>query len=100
MTLKPFAAYASCSFCSSGISKRQGPHHVAQTLTRTTLPFSAARSNGAPSSILARYAGMASPTFVLGPAGSGAADCAEVVVVVFAAPRAGATGLSALWQPS
>ena len=34
-----WSRYLACSFTRSGISTTQGPHQVAQKLTRTTLPF-------------------------------------------------------------
>src|SRR6267378_3532932 len=37
-----------CSFTSSGISRRHGPHQVAQKLTTTTLPKKSASLNDAP----------------------------------------------------
>src|ERR1051325_8263616 len=53
-TSNPRGPYFACIFSSSGISKRQGLHHVAQTLRKTTfLPRAAPRSNGEPSSIVA-----------------------------------------------
>src|ERR1051325_1500623 len=66
-TSKPRGPYFACIFSSSGISKRHGPHHVAQTLRKTTfLPCATARSNGDPSSIVAWNGGMAAPTSVDG----------------------------------
>src|SRR5258708_36473347 len=64
MTFSPLAAYCVCSACSSGVSKRQGPHHVAQALRRMTVPFSLAIVSGLPSRYLAEYGGIGSPTSV------------------------------------
>src|SRR5690349_7531966 len=104
MTLKPRLALASYMACSSGISKRHRPHQVAQTLTRTTLPFCEAMSNGAPSSVFAASAGIGSPT-LLGALGVSDAGCAAlavvaaVVVAVAVVVVVGlAAGVSALWQ--
>src|SRR6476659_29005 len=44
----PRDLYSLCSFMSSGISRRHGPHQVAQKLTTTTLPKKSASLKGAP----------------------------------------------------
>src|SRR5688500_12726248 len=46
---------------SSGISVRQGWHHVAQTLRRTTLSLSDASETESPLSVCDAYAGAGSP---------------------------------------
>src|ERR1700690_252782 len=60
-TLSPSAAWRVSAAARMGNSSRHGPHQDAQKLTRTGDPRSAARSNGAPSSVVPASAGAASP---------------------------------------
>src|ERR1700753_3784401 len=52
------------SFSSRGISTRQGPHHVAQKLTSTTLPLRSSSFDSLPSSDLKVNEGICCPVFV------------------------------------
>src|SRR5580693_345588 len=55
-----------CHTCcsSSGISNWQGPHHVAQKFTTTTLPAWSASEKALPEAWSTEKAGILSPTFV------------------------------------
>src|SRR5678815_2337020 len=82
---RPLSLYLSCIFTKCGISTRQGPHHVAQKSTITTLPLKSESLTFFPERSASSNSGAAEPMLPASAAGLGASasGLAPVVPSVF-----------------